>query len=332
METRHIDNSRKWAEATDELVSVIIPTYNRAHLLPEAVTSVFASTYPHVEAIVIDDGSTDDTANVVSELQTQYGDRLRYVWQPNQRGNVARNHGLRLANGKYVLFLDSDDAIAPDKLARQVDHLHSRPDIDFSIGQTVRVAPDGKTPLRQQLPLPQNDWVVSQINGPWFLISSLLWRREALCLVGPWDQRLPGAQDWEFSARAMLLGLRYARCSEAVDYARMHSGDRITPKSWGAVPKMLACSALWERAQQSEFGSRLTPLRRGALWSWTFRSAYAVAHHEEAPVVRQACALLLDSSWGWRRLVAMGFVLSFRVFGSLPFRIYRRVKYAFSEP
>jgi glycosyltransferase involved in cell wall biosynthesis len=109
------------------LVSVVIPTYNRAHCLEDAVDSVLSQTYPHVEAVVVDDGSSDGTAAL---MERRYGGdaRVRYLQQANRGTNFARNHGLRLARGELVALLDSDDAFLPWKLELQVACLAAVPE------------------------------------------------------------------------------------------------------------------------------------------------------------------------------------------------------------
>ena len=100
------------------LVSVILPTFDRAELLPRSIGSVLAQTDGHLELIVVDDGSSDDTEGVVARLADP---RVRYLRLPENRGlPAARNAGIAIARGEYVAFQDSDDVWAPDKLARVV--------------------------------------------------------------------------------------------------------------------------------------------------------------------------------------------------------------------
>lgn len=110
------------------LVSVVIPTYNRAGLLREAVESVLKQTYSPVEVVVVDDGSTDDTAAVVQE----YGNRVRYSRRPNGGVNAARNIGFKQAKGQYVALLDSDDLWEPYKIELQVELLRKFTDVGFT--------------------------------------------------------------------------------------------------------------------------------------------------------------------------------------------------------
>ena len=98
------------------IVSAIIPTYNRAHLVTEAIDSVLAQTYPHIEVIVVDDGSTDDTMARLAP----YGSRIRVIRQENAGPAAARNKGIAASSGGLVAFLDSDDLWLPAKIERQV--------------------------------------------------------------------------------------------------------------------------------------------------------------------------------------------------------------------
>lgn len=98
------------------LVSVVVPNYNCGRFLAEALESVLAQTYPAVEVIVVDDGSTDDSAEVLA----RYDGRVRVLRQPNQGVSAARNYGIRESRGEFVAFLDADDLWHPEKLAKQV--------------------------------------------------------------------------------------------------------------------------------------------------------------------------------------------------------------------
>lgn len=110
--------------ADSGLVSVIIPTYNRGHFVQASIHSVLEQTYSNLELIVVDDGSTDNTEELVASMSDA---RLHYVKQPNRGRSNARNHALSLAKGKYITFLDSDDLYLPNKIEIQVDYLKKHP-------------------------------------------------------------------------------------------------------------------------------------------------------------------------------------------------------------
>ena len=105
------------------MISVIIPTYNRAKLLPRAVESVLNQTYQDIELIIVDDGSTDDTMEWVRGIKD---DRVRYAQLNHQGACAARNHGISIARGEYIAFQDSDDIWFMDKLEKQLAFLHEK--------------------------------------------------------------------------------------------------------------------------------------------------------------------------------------------------------------
>jgi len=169
-------------------VSVIIPTYNRADLLAQAINSVLAQAYPQVEIIVADDGSTDDTAAVVAA----YGDRVRYLALPHSGLPAAtRNAGIRAATGDLLAFLDSDDLFLPHKLAVQAAALAQNPTagLAYSNGvyfRTTPAAPVGR--VLDGLPVPSG-WVFGQLLVGNFLAPPVvLIRRSALDAVGLFDE------------------------------------------------------------------------------------------------------------------------------------------------
>lgn len=129
------------------LLSVIIPSYNYAPLLPRVVRSVLDQADRRVELLVIDDGSTDSTVRVLERLQGLYGHRLQVIRQPNAGPAAARNRGLRASSGRHVLFLDADDELLPGALEIILDTLDERPSLDMLIGGSLKHQPDGRERL-----------------------------------------------------------------------------------------------------------------------------------------------------------------------------------------
>lgn len=112
------------------LVSVIIPAYNAAGFIAATLDSILSQTYPYIEILVVDDGSTDDTARIVSK----YGAKVHYLYQPNSGGcSVPRNNGVRHCNGDLLCFFDADDLMLPDRIQQQVDCLYKIPEIGISV-------------------------------------------------------------------------------------------------------------------------------------------------------------------------------------------------------
>lgn len=184
------------------LVSVIIPTYNCDRYLPEAIESVLRQNYP-VDLIVIDDGSTDQTKQVVAA----FGDRLRYVYQSNQGVAVSRNHGIQLAQGEFVAFLDADDFFLPGKLAAQIAVFQAQPQLGLVHSGWRRVSAGGE-PLMEVEPWQQVPelTLTSWLRWKPILPSAMMFRRDWLQRSGGFDPRFPPAEDTELVLRLALMG------------------------------------------------------------------------------------------------------------------------------
>lgn len=128
-------------------VSVVIPSYNSAQFLPEAIESVLEQSYPPFEVIVVDDGSTDDTKEVCDRYPT-----VQYVYQNNQGVAAARNTGLRVSTGEYILFLDSDDCLLPEAIEIGVKHINALPEVGFVFGRYFfySLQPDGSYKVEEK--------------------------------------------------------------------------------------------------------------------------------------------------------------------------------------
>jgi O-antigen biosynthesis protein len=181
-------------------VSVVIPTYNRAALLPRALRSVLAQTHRDLEVLVVDDGSTDDTASVVAEA----GDtRVRYIRQPRNAGvAAARNRGLRESRGTFVAFLDSDDEWRPEKLEMQLALFDSHSDETALVYTGVEnVRTDGTSSIdhpRDRGDVYTRMLAVNVIHGGG---SNVLIRRSVVATAGFFHESLPAIEDYEYWLR-----------------------------------------------------------------------------------------------------------------------------------
>ncbi len=205
------------------LTSVIIPTHNGARHLGEAIDSALAQTHPAVEVIVVDDGSADDTPAVAA----RYGDRIRFLRQENRGVSAARNAGLGAARGVYVSFLDHDDRLLPEKLARQAAVLDAHPEVGvvytgwwFIDEQGHRLPATGWTRSEGDL-LPD----LLRLDSPIFM-PAIAVRRALVDAVGGFDERLRRSEDWDLWLRLSARGARWA-CVDAplVEY-RLHAGQK----------------------------------------------------------------------------------------------------------
>lgn len=148
---------------TDILFSIVIPAYNYASTLRRAVESVTDQLKPNCELIVIDDGSTDDTATVVAQLKEEAPERVRYICKENGGLSSVRNLGIREALGTYLLFLDADDELLPDAINSLEKHIATHPDTRLVIGGHISVFSSGKR--REHLPANLPPTALARLNG-----------------------------------------------------------------------------------------------------------------------------------------------------------------------
>ncbi|MFM7142142.1 MAG: glycosyltransferase family 2 protein [Alphaproteobacteria bacterium] len=196
-------------------VSVILPTYNRAHYLREAIDSVLRQDHPSLELIVVDDGSTDVTPSVLEG----YGAQLTTLRQANRGVGAARNAGVARARGALVAFLDDDDLWEPDKLSLQVKFLAAHPATDVVYGHMRQFAsPELADEVRARF---------RHLDGqvlPSPLPSSMLIRRTAFERVGPFDETLQIGVDMDWHARMQDAGLSMTMLDDVVYRRRLHPG------------------------------------------------------------------------------------------------------------
>lgn len=132
-----------------KLISVIVPVYNLEQYIVDTIESVLAQTYQHFELIVVDDGSTDRTAEICESFNEP---QLKLIRQKNQGANAARNAGLRAAKGDYIAFLDGDDLWFPEKLAKHIEHLEQSPEVGISYSQSAFIDEAGEQMGLYQMP------------------------------------------------------------------------------------------------------------------------------------------------------------------------------------
>jgi glycosyltransferase involved in cell wall biosynthesis len=198
------------------LISVMVAVHNGEAYLGEAIESVLAQTYAPVELVVVDDGSTDRTA----EVALGYGDSLRYAHQGRAGSGAARNHAIRLASGGLLAFLDADDRFVPEKLGLQWAAFECDRDLELVYGHTREfLSPDLTEQQRSALRTP------APAPVPLRTPSVMLVTRQALLRVGPFSEVLRVGVTMDWSSRAADLGLRAAMLPSVLMERRLHTGN-----------------------------------------------------------------------------------------------------------
>ncbi|NEV93946.1 glycosyltransferase family 2 protein [Psychroflexus sp. YR1-1] len=195
------------------LVSIIIPTYNRAHLIEETLDSVLAQTYRNWECIIVDDGSSDNTDDVVGTY-VKKGSRFRYYHRPEEHlpgGNGARNFGFKMSQSAFIIFLDSDDIIAKDCLDNRVKVLEiNNLNMDMLISHSASFKNFiGDTNILWNKIDSTDSYLQLMIrflnmDMPWST-NGVLWKKTFLNKIGLWEEDLWAWQDWDLHFRALAF-------------------------------------------------------------------------------------------------------------------------------
>lgn len=197
------------------LVSVVVPVYNGERYLAEALESVLAQTYRPLELIVVDDGSTDGSA----DAGKRFGPQLRYSWQPHSGAGAARNRGVDLARGDFLAFLDADDLWVETKLALQMAAFEVDPELDMVFGHVQQfLSPDLTDKAMSRLRY-------SAEAVPGYVPSAMLIRRDAFLRVGPFESHWQLGEPMDWYIRALERGLKGLMLPEVVARRRLHADN-----------------------------------------------------------------------------------------------------------
>ena len=198
---------------------MIVPTYNYGSFIGETLECLRAQTYVNWECIVVDDGSTDDTAERVARL-IERDARFKFLRQENAKQAAAKNNGLRNSSGQYIQFLDADDLIESQKFEKQVEYLEAHPEVDIVYGSMryfKTETPDEKLywvwgenkPWMPEISGSGKDVLTTLVRQNIMVINSPLVRRRVVDVVGLFDNSLPPAEDWDYWLRCAAAGMRF---------------------------------------------------------------------------------------------------------------------------
>jgi glycosyltransferase involved in cell wall biosynthesis len=277
-------------------VSVIIPSYNYADYVSACIQSVLDQTYTDFEVIVVDDGSKDNTAEVVNRFTDA---RVRYIYQENKGLPGARNTGIRASQGRLLAFLDSDDKYHPRKLEIQTAFLADNPDVGLAYNSRFIVNPDGQVLFLRRAPATVS--LADLVTGYPFAPSDVVMRREWAERVGLFDESfIRNSEDLNFHIRLLLEGCHFAGVPQALGYRQIHTG-----RHFGHLSEKIAT---YRRALDTAFADPRCPANVLALRDkayaehdiiWGYQAAVQaeieLAHHLLERAVRLDPAWLADN-------------------------------------
>lgn len=200
----------------NSLVSVIIPVYNGEKYIAEALESIFNQDYRSFEIIVVDDGSTDETAQIIGKY-----DKVRYIYQSNQGVSSARNKGVAVSSGETIAFLDSDDYWPENRLTVIVRYLDRHPEVGYVLGKQMMFVESGcAVPAWVKV-----EWLTEPQDAS--NTGVLMMRRVTFDCVGFFNKDYQGGEDTEWLVRASELGVPMERLPDVVLHRRIH-GENLS--------------------------------------------------------------------------------------------------------
>ena len=218
---------------TDPLITCIVPAHNAERFLGDTLESILKQTYRCVEIIVVDDGSTDNTAVVVAE----YDGKVRYMRQPNTGASAARNCGLAVARGELIALLDADDLWHSEKLARQSSYLRGRCDVGATFTHVQNFWIDA---LRDEAERFRNHRIMQPLPG--YVASTMMAKRTAFGEVGVFEARLQQADVADWVLRARDKGIGVDMLPDVLTRRRIHQLNQSRVKqdeSWDEYLRLL---------------------------------------------------------------------------------------------
>jgi len=227
------------------VVSIIVPCFNYAQFIPETLNSIQKQTFANWECIIVDDGSTDNTREIVEKFCNR-DKRFLYLYQDNQGLSSARNTGLNIAKGTYIQFLDSDDLLSESKLQLQTEYMLQNPDVTISYTDAFYFGDNQKQKLYKafftgtngKITFSQKEWI-PKLNGFGLKLTEiLLWRnlapvnsmlsrKDFLINIGGFKSSYKSLEDWELWARCALSGAKFSFFESNLAYSlvRVHTSS-----------------------------------------------------------------------------------------------------------
>ena len=273
------------------MVSILIPAFNAGPWIGQCLESALAQTYANTEILVVDDGSTDDTLQIVQS----FGSRVRVIPGAHAGGNAARNRLLELASGEWLQYLDADDYLLPGKIAAQMECVAKNPDLDLIYSPVIlREEATGSERLLEMseqadLPLHFIRWGQLNTNG-------FLWRRASVLQAGGWKEDQPACQEHELLLRMMEAGHRFQLVNRPGAVYRFHHAPSVSRKNPLRTVQLQAglLSRLEEHLKRQK---ALTPEHRKALYITRMQAARTAWKTD--PALAKTLAAQAKSTGAW---------------------------------
>lgn len=206
------------------MISVIIPCYNSAHMVSQTLDSVLNSTHKDYEIILVNDGSNDNLSEVISSYLND--NRIKYIEQENKGLSGARNTGISAAEGEYLVFLDADDLIYPNKLKTQKEYLDNHPDTDVVYSHSQWFIEDDFSNTREvKFPVYTGNVLKQLICGNFIHVNSVMVRKVAVVNAGLFDEALRELEDWDLWLRLALGGSKFGFTPGVHSKVRIRKGS-----------------------------------------------------------------------------------------------------------
>ena len=208
-----------------QLVSIIIPAYNAGKYIRGSIKTILEQTYNNFEIIIVDDGSTDNTAQMVRD-EYQGDARIKLISQKNGGVAVARNNGIRTAKGEYIAFLDPDDYYLPSKIEKEVKFLQDHPEFDIAYCNVKHFYDDNLNELYQhQGKTPSGQVFENLLDGFFGQLNTVLIPKRILEKVGMFDENFRDSEEWDMFLRIARAGYTFGFLDEDLVRIRISSGS-----------------------------------------------------------------------------------------------------------
>jgi glycosyltransferase involved in cell wall biosynthesis len=266
----------------ESLISIVLPTYNRANLLSKAIQSIISQTFSAWELIIWDDGSSDDTEMVVNGFRDE---RIKYFYEPNRGKPYALNQGIKHSMGDYIAFLDDDDQWLPGKLEKQINILSKVPKIDLLFGNFTNINKETQLSelgftqsaigleklktknLNENSSLILEGWLKGISTSNFIAFDSVVMKKEVIDQLGPFNEALKASEDFEYYWRFGLAGFQAAYIDEVL-LTRVKFQGSLSGSSLASIENQLkmlnSCAELSRKHHRPDTVAYLRSMYRNA--------------------------------------------------------------------